>query len=163
MLVYFFEYVASTGAADLAVSAKDRKCSPRWEVRNAYIVLSFCYQIGVFASRSSLKLLKVKWVEILTFLQMVNFVLFLCQDFFFFMDVWVMFPLMVYVGLLGGCSYVNTFFLILHSTSTLEEDKEMAVNLTALHITAGITVAAAFSLLMKNTFLIPTPFPGPCP
>jgi len=163
LLVYFFEYVASVGSADLAVTPMDKKCSPRWEVRNAYIVLSFCYQAGVFLSRSSLKLIKIKWIEIVTALQGLNFILWMLQDVWYFMDAWVMFPVMVQVGLLGGASYVNTFYLLLHSESIKPNEKELAVNLTALHITVGITLAAAFSLLMKNTFLKPTPFVDPCP
>jgi len=60
---------------------------------------------------------------------------------------------MVYVGLLGGASYVNVFYLLLHDNSIQETDKELCINIAAFSITIGITTAALFTLLMDNTFL----------
>jgi hypothetical protein len=46
--------------------------------------------------------MKIKWIEILTILQAINFALWMAQAYLHFMNIWVQFVLMVYVGLLGG-------------------------------------------------------------
>eukprot|EP01094_Clydonella_sp_ATCC50884_P005572 TRINITY_DN1450_c2_g1_i1.p1 TRINITY_DN1450_c2_g1~~TRINITY_DN1450_c2_g1_i1.p1 ORF type:complete len:433 (-),score=100.92 TRINITY_DN1450_c2_g1_i1:89-1240(-) len=149
-LVYFFEYVISTGGASLANNVTS---DSSWEVKNAYAILAFCYQFGVLISRSSLSIIKFKWVEILTVLQYANFILWMCQDYWKFMNIWVQFASMVFVGLLGGASYVNVFYLILHEDHIPNKDREMCVNLAAISITLGITVACIFGLFSANTFL----------
>ena len=72
-LVYFFEYVVSVGAADKANPSDDD--SLPFEKKNAYVILSFCYQVGVLLSRSSLHLFKIRRVGWLTNLQGLNFIL----------------------------------------------------------------------------------------
>jgi len=142
MLVYFFEYVISPGAAAKANSSN-----------LIFVILSFCYQAGVLVSRSSLRFIKITRVEIVTVLQAINFVLWILEAKYHFINVWVQYPLMVYVGLLGGASYVNVFYLLLHDQSIQEHDKELCINIAAFAITTGITAAALFTLLMDNTFL----------
>jgi hypothetical protein len=44
---------------------------------------------------------------------------------------------MIYVGLLGGASYVNIFYLLLHEDKYPEEDREFCINITSLFITGG--------------------------
>lgn len=68
-------------------------------------------------------------------------------------EVWILFALMVYVGLLGGGSYVNIFYLVLNDPQIQTSDRELAVNITAIFINVGITLSSAFILLMDNTFL----------
>lgn len=155
-------------------------------------------------SRSSLRLLVIRRIEILTVLQGLNLALWILQDYvranrvvcavvwlcehchtwslccfssrwprsfrahlgcnvvcgrwlngeqYKFMNVWVQYAAMIYVGLLGGAMYVNVFYLILHDPDIPEEDREMCINLTAIFITLGILVAAGFVLLADNTFL----------
>ncbi len=60
---------------------------------------------------------------------------------------------MVYVGLLGGGSYVNIFYLVLHDPNISPLNRELCVNITAIFINVGITLASAFILVMDNTFL----------
>ena len=45
--------------------------------------------------------------------------------------------LMIYVGLLGGASYVNIFYLLLHDSKYPEKDRELCINIAALFITFG--------------------------
>lgn len=148
-LVYFFEYVASTGAADKSNPID----SPSWPVSHGYAILSFCYQVGVLISRSSLQWVHIRRVEVLTVLQLVNFLLWMFQASFHFINIWVQFVLMVYVGLLGGASYVNIFYRFLHDDNFLERDRELCINLATIWITAGITLASLFTILMDNTWL----------
>jgi len=147
-LVYFFEYVCITGAGDRASDLKGD-----WFRENAYAIFQFCYQVGVLCSRSSLKFFKFPWIEILTLLQAVNFFILLAHDKWPFINIWVLFALMFYAGLLGGASYVNVFYLLLHDKAIPDKDREVCINLAAFAITAGITSSSIFTLVMENTFL----------
>ena len=97
-------------------------------------------------SRSSLKIFKINRVEILTVLQAVNFVFWIMQAEYRFTNIWVQFVLMVYVGLLGGASYVNIFYHLLHSPKFSESDRELIINFAALWQTAALTVASLFTV-----------------
>ena len=76
MLVYFFEYVIITSFADtiarkvkithdslIDIHDLERK---NFYVSAFYVILNVCYQIGVFISRSSLRFVKVKRIDVLT-------------------------------------------------------------------------------------------------
>eukprot|EP00054_Salpingoeca_dolichothecata_P022771 m.150083 g.150083 ORF g.150083 m.150083 type:complete len:445 (-) comp24453_c0_seq2:31-1365(-) len=180
ILVYIFEYVISAGFASKVLTPEDdcnfdhkAACLAHsnsshcyWDSngsgtceshifvrRNAYAILAFCYQVGVLLSRSSLQVFKINRVEILTILQGINFVLWLLQDMYKFINIWVLFPLMLYVGLLGGASYVNIFYQLLHDKKIPNSDREYCINLAAFGITLGITFAACLILVFDLTFL----------
>ena len=87
------------------------------------------------------------------------------------MPVGAQLPLMVFVGLLGGASYVNIFYnllndddypdevcwewllpLVIH-TRGLEQDRELIINMAAIMINVGIMSASVFTLVMDATFL----------
>eukprot|EP00762_Andalucia_godoyi_P003291 ANDGO_06646.mRNA.1 Battenin len=149
--VYFSEYSVSTGMADL--STKGYKNSDRFEQKNAYIILQFCYQFGVLISRSSLKFFKIRRVDVISFLQFLNFVLWMFQAGYKFMDVWTQFASMVFVGLLGGASYVNVFYLIFNDSERISDsDRELATNICSIWVNCGIMLACSYVLLMDNTF-----------
>jgi battenin len=161
-LVYFFEYVASVGAADrsqpcMPTTDPSAPCqlphSSDWFVANAFVLLAFCYQLGVFISRSSLRFVRIRHVEWLTLIQAGNFVLWICQAYFKFMPIGAQLPMMVFVGLLGGASYVNIFYNLLNDDEYPEEDRELIINMAALMINFGIIMASVFTLVMDATFL----------
>ena len=54
-----------------------------------------------------------------------------------FMPVSILPALMIYVGLLGGASYVNIFYLLLHDNKYPEKDRELCINIAAVFITFG--------------------------
>eukprot|EP00058_Branchiostoma_floridae_P016113 XP_002601601.1 hypothetical protein BRAFLDRAFT_85830 [Branchiostoma floridae] len=68
-LVYLFEYVARACAAKVRPKDEYNIGCPE-----LYSALQFCYQAGVFASRSSLQIVQIRRVEILTLLQGINMV-----------------------------------------------------------------------------------------
>ena len=150
--VYFFEYVISTGCADRA-ETKEELDSNIFVYSHSYVILAFCYQIGVFISRSSLRLVKIKWVWILTVLQGINMLVWIAQDIYHFLNIWVQFIWMIYVGLLGGASYVNVYYLLNIDPDIKEEDRELCINLAPLFTTAGIVSACIFILVLDNTIL----------
>ncbi len=60
--------------------------------------------------------------------------------------------MMVFVGLMGGASYVNVMYCILESPSLHRTEKELAMTLTTVCNDIGILSASLFSLLLDNTY-----------
>ena len=152
ILVYFFEYVACMGGSNRAQGG-DWRHSPNWFIRESYVILNLSYQIGVLISRSSLSLVKIKHVEILSIIQLCNMVFWLVQASIHFVQgyplIWVLFLHMVFTGLMGGASYVNVFYLVLHNRTVPPRDRELATNIAALSNTFGITMAAVAILILE--------------
>ena len=69
-------------------------------------------------------------IWILTILQGINFVLWLLNaKYQLVTNVWVQFPLMLFVGILGGAMYVNVFANLMDDPMIPEKDRELAINL----------------------------------
>uniref|UniRef100_A0A7S3KTF3 Battenin n=1 Tax=Euplotes crassus TaxID=5936 RepID=A0A7S3KTF3_EUPCR len=158
-LVYFLEYSVTVGFAD-AFSNKLQKYAEdnddmnenSFFIKNVFTIFAFCYQFGVLISRSSLSLIKIKRVEIVTFLQILNFIFFfLNAQLFFLKNYFVMFGWMIFVGLMGGTSYVNVMYQILNSDKLKKTEKELAVITTCIFDDMGILLASLFSLTLSNT------------
>ena len=77
IFVYYLEYVITTGWVQVIASKIMRSDSPSIQQsflhRNAFIAFNFCYQIGVFISRSSTAFVTIERVWILSLLQFVLF------------------------------------------------------------------------------------------
>lgn len=76
-LVYYLEYLITTGWVQVIVSKIEQGDSHSmqknfWQ-KNAFIAFNFCYQVGVFISRSSLAWMTIDRVWILSLLQFVLF------------------------------------------------------------------------------------------
>ena len=153
-LVYLFQYVACTGGSDRAQGG-DYKHDPNWFIRNSYVVLNLMYQFGTLLSRSSLSLFKVKYIEVITVLQLINFVFWLVQGTIHFVQgypvIWVLFVHMFYIGVVGGISYVNGFYLVLHDDRISHRDREFCMSLTSFAGSFGITASSLFIILLDNT------------
>ena len=61
----------------------------------------------------------------------------------------VLFPLVLWEGLLGGAAYVNTFYRI--STEVAREEKEFSLGIVSLADSAGITLAGLLALPLHNS------------
>ena len=67
----------------------------------------------------------------------------------------LMFASMIFVGLLGGASYVNVFYLLLKDPAIPEQDREFTIQIAAVFgPTLGITLSSLSVLAMDNTFLL---------
>ena len=64
---------------------------------------------------------------------------------------YVCFGLMVWVGMMAGCSYVNVMYNILESPELAKNEKELALTLTTVCNDIGILLASLVSLLFANT------------
>lgn len=154
-LVYFLEYMCLTSFAErimAKINLENPEKKDEYLYKHGYVVFTFCYQIGVFVSRSSLSIIKIRRVEIMTMIQAGNALFFLLNTIFLFLDnFYVMFILMAWVGLMGGSSYVNVMYNILESEKLAKNEKELALTLTGVGNDIGILSASLLSLLLANT------------
>lgn len=60
---------------------------------------------------------------------------------------------MVFVGLMGGCSYVNCYYLILENDTLDKRVKELATNIASFFVDFGI-LAASLTAFGVSMFLI---------
>ena len=120
-----------------------------------YEYFGLCYQIGVFISRSCLFLLKyVKHIEILTLLQVLRFIFWIIQVYTGFYSSFVIaFISLIFVGLMGGGSYVYCYYSILNSVVIAEEYKELCVNIGTIFNDCGILLASLTVLIFDNTIM----------
>jgi battenin len=65
----------------------------------------------------------------------------------------VQIPLMLWVGLMGGASYVNVMFMILSSGRVGFEYKELVMNVSLMHNNLGIIMAALLAMAVDNFWL----------
>lgn len=149
--VYFLEYCIITGFADRATLKYTNHSN--FFKENAFIVIQFCYQIGVLMSRSSLKCFKVNQIWIITALQAFNFCFWWLEAEFLFLSMWGEFAVAIWVGCMGGMSYVNVAYLILNSKNISNDLKEATFNLSLCFNNIGIVSAALFCLLLDNVIM----------
>eukprot|EP01065_Artemidia_motanka_P026201 TRINITY_DN31119_c0_g1_i1.p1 TRINITY_DN31119_c0_g1~~TRINITY_DN31119_c0_g1_i1.p1 ORF type:complete len:502 (+),score=200.67 TRINITY_DN31119_c0_g1_i1:59-1507(+) len=159
-LVYVFEYAVQTSASYVQPCTYDGEKtddSSNWFVANFYTISQLMYQTGVLISRSSLHFIKIRRVDILTWLQLVNMVVWLTLA----KTKWLgeppalfpLLPMMLFVGLLGGASYVNVFHLVQTEPKLSGLDKELAMNIGGLYVNFGIVFGSVVTLVFVNTVL----------
>ncbi|KAK1151952.1 battenin isoform X1 [Acipenser oxyrinchus oxyrinchus] len=143
-VVYFAEYFINQGLFELLYFPKSNlkhSAQYRW-----YQTL---YQLGVFISRSSVNCLQIKKIWILAALQCVNaLVLFLAVYYQFFPSIFIVFAFILYEGLLGGASYVNTFNNISRESS--DSLREFSLGAACVSDTLGISLSGALAIPLHD-------------
>ena len=66
-------------------------------------------------------------------------------------NIYVLFGIMVFVGLMGGASFVNIIFLIKTSDELLKTEKELALNMSAMCNDFGTLAASIMALILSLT------------
>ncbi|XP_076471720.1 battenin-like [Babylonia areolata] len=146
--VYVFEYVARGCAAKVRPDKEYHVGCPE-----LYAALQLCYQMGVFVSRSSVQMFKIRSVGVMSVLQFFNMVLWIVDAKFKVVPVYLLPALMIVVGLLGGASYVNIFYMLLHDPVYPDRDREFCINVTAMFITLGIVLGTGLETALFTTLL----------
>uniref|UniRef100_A0A8C2IPP6 Battenin n=1 Tax=Cyprinus carpio TaxID=7962 RepID=A0A8C2IPP6_CYPCA len=145
-LVYFAEYFINQGLLELLYFPDSRLSHAeqyRW-----YQTL---YQVGVFASRTSLVCFKIRKIFLMSLLQCLNAVLLGFAVYYQFLpNPWVVFVIVLYEGLLGGAAYVNTFFFIREETA--KHEREFAMAAASVGDSLGIALSAAAALPVHHYF-----------
>uniref|UniRef100_A0A0K2UKR4 Battenin n=1 Tax=Lepeophtheirus salmonis TaxID=72036 RepID=A0A0K2UKR4_LEPSM len=141
-IVYFFEYLVNQGLFELLYFPEFKVFNHHEQYRWYQVI----YQVGVFISRSSLMCFSVQRIWILSILQIINFFILLPQAIFRFMpSYWLVFGLVFWEGLLGGCAYVNTFTNIRKNIPELSR-QEFALSFSSLADSLGIAISGFIAL-----------------
>ncbi|KAK5214172.1 battenin CLN3 protein [Exophiala xenobiotica] len=143
LLVYVAEYTINQGVAPTLLFPL--KESPFKHFRAFYPTYNAIYQAGVFISRSSTPFLRIHNLYLPSFLQVANLVLLASHAIFNFVpNVYIIFAVIFWEGLLGGLVYVNTFAEI--TDNVPKEDREFSLSATTVSDSGGICIAGFISM-----------------
>lgn len=147
LLVYIAEYTINQGvAATLLFPLRD---SPFRHFREFYPAYNAIYQVGVFVSRSSTPFIRIHHLYLPSILQIVNLVILTLQSLFDFLpNVYLVFLIIFWEGLLGGLVYVNTFAEI--SDQVPLEDREFSLGATTVSDSGGICIAGFLGMAFET-------------
>ncbi|VDK20500.1 unnamed protein product [Taenia asiatica] len=165
----------SSGVAQVLPDWKTKKQVIRYELiyfvglglshSQQYRWFQVVYQCGVFVSRSSLKLCRVKEIWAIAVLQGLMFILFLVQTISpFTNNIGAFCGVIFFEGSLGGLAYVNTFDRVLKTvrlirildpptslhSSTKANTREYSMSVAAFSDSLGITCAAFAAIPLHN-------------
>lgn len=143
-LVYLFEYFINQGLYELI------EFDGIWlKQLEQYRWLQADYQIGVFLSRSSVNIVRINRIWILSLLQFINVIILLFETIYYYIpNIWIVFGLVMWEGLLGGGAYVNTFFQM--SIEIPKEDREASLGIATMSDSIGIALAGWLSMPVHN-------------
>lgn len=155
--VYFFEYLINQAVSPTLlfpideVDANSKIYSRSFifhNYRDYYVTYGTLYQIGVFVSRSTAHIFRIRYLYLLSFLQAMNFIIVVLQSWNYIVHKpWPIMLLIIYEGLLGGSSYVNTFLNVLNDIPT--KDKEFALGSVSIADSLGILIAALVGIKLE--------------
>uniref|UniRef100_A0A6M2DWD4 Battenin n=1 Tax=Xenopsylla cheopis TaxID=163159 RepID=A0A6M2DWD4_XENCH len=144
LLVYLLEYFINQGLFELIYYDNifiDQKEQYRW--------LQVDYQIGVFISRSSVNLVQLKQVWLMSVFQFINVLILLFQVLYGYIpNIWIVFAVVLWEGLLGGGAYVNTFYRMSHEIPV--EERKFSMSITAIADSLGIALAGWIAIPTHN-------------
>uniref|UniRef100_A0A914PJR8 Battenin n=1 Tax=Panagrolaimus davidi TaxID=227884 RepID=A0A914PJR8_9BILA len=147
--VYLAEYLINQGLTELIYF----DCSHGFHLsrHSQYRWYQVIYQVGVFCSRSSVNLfLLPQWVlYILPVLQLGNAILFTFDSIFFFVPhIGIIFGLIFFEGLLGGASYVNTFYRVHNEVAP--DIREYSISIASSSDSFGIVISGFSAIPLHN-------------
>lgn len=146
LLVYVAEYTINQGVSPtLLFPLPD---TPFSHYRSFYPFYNFLYQLGVFISRSSTPFFRIHNLYFPSLLQCLNLVLLTLHSLYDFIpNVYVVFIVVFWEGLLGGLVYVNTFAEIQQKVPL--EDREFSLGATTVSDSGGICVAGFIGMALE--------------
>lgn len=146
LLVYIAEYTINQGVSPTLLFPL--KETPFTHYRAFYPAYNAIYQVGVFISRSSTPFLRVHNLYLPSFLQVINLTLLTLHALFNFIpNVYIIFVIIFWEGLLGGLVYVNTFAEI--GERVPKEDREFSLGATTVSDSAGICIAGFLGMVFE--------------
>lgn len=90
-----------------------------------------------------------KHVWILSFFQFINVIYFTVEAIYMFTpNIWIIFGVILFEGLIGGGAYVNTFYRISQEVPAIW--KEFALSVVTLSDSVGITTAGILAIPAHN-------------
>ena len=146
LLVYIAEYTINQGVAPTLLFPLPT--TPFRHYRAFYPAYNAIYQAGVFISRSSTPFFRIHNLYLPSFLQVLNLTLLTTHALYDFLpNVYIVFAIVFWEGLLGGLVYVNTFAEI-RDTVPLE-DREFSLGATTVSDSGGICIAGFIGMAFE--------------
>ncbi|KAJ1355412.1 hypothetical protein KIN20_012806 [Parelaphostrongylus tenuis] len=149
-LTYFAEYLINQGLLELMVF--DCKHGFGTTPASQYRWYQVLYQVGVFVSRSSIKIVQLNMtvITLLPVLQLLNTAFFILNAIYAFVPSFaIVCVIVLYEGFIGGGSYVNTFH---HIHKTIDPSiREFALSTVTTADSFGILVAAIVAIPVHNS------------
>lgn len=146
MLVYFAEYLilGIMYAIEFPVSE-----TPFSTVAAEFRFYNLCAQIGVFLSRSSLSLFRIKRTWVLSMAQTGALVLFILEGIYRFVPNYLSVCGMILgIGLFGGATYANTFANMIQAMPMINR-LEFAMTIVGQSDGIGIACASALAIFIE--------------
>jgi len=144
-VVYFGEYLINQGVSPVMLFPKSALSGKEYEYYQAI------YQVGVFVSRSSVNFVPIKNIYVLqlpAIFQTLNALLLsLVAVYNFIPNIYIVFVIIFWEGLLGGSIYVNTFYLM--SQKFTGEEKEFCLGSTSMSYGLSITLCAVAGIFYE--------------
>ncbi|XP_030845186.1 battenin-like [Strongylocentrotus purpuratus] len=119
-----------------------------------YVSLQLCFMAAQFASLSSVQLIKIRKVQILSAVQLMNAVIWIVNTRYKFMPVYILPAYMVFIGLIMGAIYVNTFYMIHNDDIYPKGHRDLLANLTAMFLTLGVSLSSILMTALYKTVLL---------
>ncbi|ODH39738.1 hypothetical protein ACO22_01784 [Paracoccidioides brasiliensis] len=146
LLVYIAEYTINQGVSPTLLFPLSS--TPFSHFRAFYPAYNAIYQTGVFISRSSTPFFRIHDLYLPSFLQVINLVVLVAHALFNFLpNVYVVFLIVFWEGLLGGLVYVNTFAEITEKVP--KEEREFSLGATTVSDSGGICVAGFLGMAVE--------------
>ncbi|KAI0010101.1 Batten's disease protein Cln3 [Xylariaceae sp. FL0662B] len=146
LLVYVAEYTINQGVSPTLLFPLEH--TPFEEYRDFYPMYAFLYQLGVFISRSSIAFIRIRHLYFPSFLQVGNLVFLTLHSLLAFVpNVYIIFIIIFWEGLLGGAVYVNTFASIMENTPLSQ--REFSLGATSVSDSGGICIAGFISMAIE--------------
>ncbi|KAI1319492.1 protein btn-1 [Xylariaceae sp. FL0255] len=146
LLVYVAEYTINQGVSPTLLFPL--ASSPFSEYRDFYPMYTFLYQLGVFISRTSIAFVRIHRLYLPSLLQVGNLVLLTLHSLMNFIpNVYIIFLITFWEGLLGGGVYVNTFAAIMENVPM--QDREFSLSVTSVSDSGGICIAALLGIILE--------------
>ncbi|CEP61046.1 amino acid transporter YHC3 LALA0_S02e05534g [Lachancea lanzarotensis] len=149
--VYLFEYLINQGVSPTLLFPLDGNHSHPFffhKYRDIYVTYGTLYQLGVFISRSSGSLFRIKKLYFFSVLQAINLALVICQAWFYVVhSVYPVMLLIFFEGLLGGASYVHTFKNVIDEVDIRE--REFSLGAVSMSDSFGVLLAAFIGITLE--------------
>ncbi|KAL4933458.1 CLN3-domain-containing protein [Aspergillus undulatus] len=135
LLVYIAEYTINQGVSPTLLFPLEE--TPFEQFRAFYPAYNAIYQVGVFISRSSTPFFRIHDLYFPSCLQIINLIVLTLHALFGLIpNVYIVFLVVFWEGLLGGLVYVNTFAEI--GDRVPREDREFSLGATTVSDSGGI-------------------------
>lgn len=143
LLVYIGEYTINLGVAPTLLFPLPE--TPFSSFRAFYPTYSAIYQFGVFLSRSSTPFVRIRALYPPSLLQLLNLAILIIHALFPFLpNVYFVFVMVFWEGLLGGAVYVNTFAEI--GEKVERGEREFSLGAVSVSDSGGICIAGFLSM-----------------